>query len=102
VIGQVERLIDEGIEIDLAALPRHPTRMLQHALEDAVGALAVLGDLFEIAGQHSDHLVEFGVLVVAERGDRRSLSVQTGGALRGTVGRVRPSARFDSTGSFSA
>ena len=42
--------------------------MLEHALDDAVGAPAVLGDLFEIAGQHLDDLVDIGALVVVERG----------------------------------
>jgi len=28
VIGEVQRLVDEGIEIDLAALARHSTRVL--------------------------------------------------------------------------
>jgi hypothetical protein len=39
--------------------------VLQHALDDTVGAPAVLGDLFEIAGQHLDDLVEFLALIVA-------------------------------------
>ena len=72
VIGEVERFVDEGIEVDLAALTRDAARMVQHALDDAVGAPAVLGDLFEIAGQHRDDFVEFGALLVAERGDRRA------------------------------
>ena len=32
--------------------------MFQHALDDPVGALAVLGDLVEVAGQHLDRLVD--------------------------------------------
>ena len=69
MIGEVERLVDEGIEIDLAALARHPPRVLQHALDDTVGAPAVLGDLFEIAGQHVDRLVDFGAGIFIECGD---------------------------------
>jgi hypothetical protein len=69
VISEVERLIDKGIEIDLTALARDPARVLQHALDDAVGAPAVLGDLFEIAGQHVDRLVDFGASVFVECGD---------------------------------
>ena len=72
VIGEVERLVDQRIEIDLAALGRDPARVLQHALDDAVGAPAVLGDLFEIAGQHRDDFVEFGALVFGQPGDRRA------------------------------
>src|SRR6516164_2538854 len=47
VISEVERLLNKGIEIDRAALARHPARVLQHALDDAIGAPAVLGNLFE-------------------------------------------------------
>ena len=32
-----------------------------------LGALAVLGDLCEVAGQHSDDLVDFGARLLAER-----------------------------------
>ena len=39
----------------------------QHALDDAVGALAMLGDLVEVAAQHLDDLVNRNTLVVAER-----------------------------------
>jgi hypothetical protein len=34
VIGEVERLVDEGIEIDPAALARYPARVLQHAFDE--------------------------------------------------------------------
>jgi hypothetical protein len=71
VIGEVERLLDKGVEIDLAALARHPTRVVQHAPDDAVGAPAVLGDLFEIAGQRCDDFVDIATLVVGQPGNRR-------------------------------
>jgi hypothetical protein len=71
VIGEVQRFVDEGIEIDLAALARHPARVLQHAFDDAVGAPAVLGDPFEIAGQHPDDLVDLGALAFGQPGNRR-------------------------------
>ncbi len=45
--------------------------MLQHALDDAVGAPAVLGDLVEVAGQHLDRLVDLGARVLVERGEGR-------------------------------
>ena len=44
--------------------------MLQHALDDAIGAASVLSDLFQIAGQHPDRLIDLGALVVIERSDR--------------------------------
>ena len=71
VIGEVQRLIDQGVEVDLAALARDAARVLQHDLDDVVGALAVLGDLVEIAGQHLDRLVDIGARVLVERGDAR-------------------------------
>ena len=71
MIGEVQRLIDQGVEIDLATLARDPARMLQHRFDDVVGALAVLGDLVEIAGQHLDRLVDLGARVLVERGDAR-------------------------------
>jgi hypothetical protein len=69
VIGEVERLVDEGIEIDLPAFARGAARVLQHALDDAVGAPAMLGDLFEIAGQHRDDFVDIGALVFGQSGE---------------------------------
>ena len=44
--------------------------MRQHALDDAVGAPAVLSDPFEIAGQRRDCLVDLGPFVLVQRGDR--------------------------------
>ena len=71
VIGEVQRLVDQGVEIDLTALARDAARVFQHRLDDVVGALAVLGDLLEVAGQHLDRLVDFGALVLVERRDGR-------------------------------
>ena len=62
MIGEVQRLLDQRVEIDRPALAGAAARMLQHALDDAVGALAVLGDLVEVAGQHLDRLVDLGAL----------------------------------------
>jgi hypothetical protein len=75
VIGEVQRLLDQGVEVDRPALARDPARVFEHALDDAVGALAVLGDLVEVAAQHLDDLVDRGALVVGERchGRRRRL-----------------------------
>ena len=75
VIGEVQRLLDQRVEIDRAALAALAARMLQHALDDAVGPPAVLGDLFEIAGQHRDDFVDLGEVVAVERrqGRRRGL-----------------------------
>ena len=69
MISKVQRLIDEPIEVHRTAFAADAARVLQHALDDAVGALAVLGDLVEIAGQHLDRLINLGPRVVVERGD---------------------------------
>src|SRR5262245_44944523 len=72
MIGEVERLLDQRVEIDRPALARDPARVFEHALDDAVGALAVLGDLVEVAAQHLDDLVDRGALLLS--GDRTSTS----------------------------
>ena len=51
VIGEIEALIDQGIDIDRPVLSRALTRMQQHVLDDRIGALAVLHNLVEIALQ---------------------------------------------------
>ena len=53
-------LIAAQVEIDLAALARHPARVLQHAHDNAVSALAVLDDLFQIAGQRRLDVFDIG------------------------------------------
>ena len=45
--------------------------MRQHALDDAVGPIAVLGDFFEVAGQHRHDLIDLGASVRAQRAERR-------------------------------
>ena len=46
--------------------------MFQHALDDVVGALAVLDDLLQVPGQHRDHLLSLGTPVTVERHERGS------------------------------
>ena len=45
--------------------------MFQHAFDDVVGALAVLGDFLEVAGQHLHRLIDLGARVSAECRDCR-------------------------------
>ncbi len=71
MIGEVERLLDQRIDIYALPLAAAAARMRQHAGDDAVGAPAVFRDLLEIAGQHSDDLVDLGALVFVERRHRR-------------------------------
>src|SRR5215469_7704878 len=69
MIGEVERLLDERVDVGRLPIAAAAARMRQHALDDAVGAAAVLGDLVEIAGQHADRLVEFRTGSLVERSD---------------------------------
>ena len=52
VIGEIEALLDDGVDIGRPVLARTLARMQQHVLDDRVGALAVLHHLFQIALQH--------------------------------------------------
>ncbi len=71
VVGEVQCLVDQIVEIDLPALPADAARVLQHALDDVIGALPMLGNLFEVAGQHLEGFVDLGALVVVQRRNRR-------------------------------
>ena len=66
MIGEIERLLDQAVQIDALPLAAAAARMQQHAADDAVGAAAVLGDLSKIAGQHLDRVVDIGALVAVE------------------------------------
>ena len=58
VIGEIEALLDQGVDIDRPVLSGALTRMQQHVLDDGVGALAVLHDLVEIALQRIGDLAD--------------------------------------------
>ena len=51
MIGEIEALLDERVDIDQPMFARSFARMQQHVLDDGVGALAVLNDLVEIVAQ---------------------------------------------------
>ena len=70
VIGEVQRLLDQRVQIDSLPVAAAAARVLQHASDDAVGTSAVLGDLLQVAGQHADRLDNLGAFAVVERGDR--------------------------------
>ena len=59
MIGKIEALREQRVEIDRPPLAGAFARMQQHVLDDRVGALAMLHYLFEIAFQHLRQLVEF-------------------------------------------
>ena len=75
VIGEVQRLVDQRIYVDGLSIAAAAARMRQHALDDAVSAPPMLGDFFQIAGQHPDDLVDLFTHIIAERshGGRRCL-----------------------------
>src|SRR5215471_12427218 len=62
VIGEVEGLLDERVQICSLPIVAAATRVLQHASDDTVGAAAVLDDLLHISGQHADCLDNLGTL----------------------------------------
>ena len=66
MIGEVERVFDQCIDVRGLPVVAAAARMRQHALDNAVGTPAVLGDLGEIAGQHPDNLIDLGAGVLAE------------------------------------
>ena len=51
VIGEIEALLDESVDIDRPMLSRTLARVQQHVLDDGVCALAMLNDLVEIVAQ---------------------------------------------------
>ena len=66
VIGEIEALLDQGVDIDRPVLSRALTRMQQHVLDDRVGALAVLHDLVEIALQRIGDLADLCAQLAVE------------------------------------
>ena len=51
MIGEVEALFDESIDIGRSLLAGPFARMQQHVLDDGVGALTVLDDFVEVVLQ---------------------------------------------------
>src|SRR5215470_6369443 len=70
MIGEVQALLDECIQIGRLPVTAAATRVLQHAADDAVGATTVLGDLFETAGQHLYCLENLSAFGGVERANR--------------------------------
>ena len=66
VIGEIEALIDQGVDIQGTVLSGALTRMQQHVLDDRVGALAMLHDLVEVALQGVGDLADLCAQLVLE------------------------------------
>ena len=69
MIGKVQGFFDEIVEVDLAPFAGHPARVLQHALDDVVGTLAVLDDFLKVSCQHLDCLVDVAAGVFVKASD---------------------------------
>ena len=59
VIGEVEALVDQRVDIGRAVLARSLARMQQHVFDDRVRALAVLHDFVKVGFQQAGYLVDF-------------------------------------------
>src|SRR6516164_5691481 len=68
VIGEVEALFHDGVDIDGPMLAASLARMQQHVLDDRVGPLAMLDDLLEVAFEHAGQLVDLLPHLVVEGG----------------------------------
>ena len=51
MIGEIEALLDEGVDVDRPMLARAFARVQEHVLDDGVRALAVLNYLVEVTTQ---------------------------------------------------
>jgi hypothetical protein len=71
MVGEVERLLDQPFDVGRLPIAAAAARMRQHAFDNTVAAPAVLGNLFEIAGQHLDHLIALVTGIICERRHRR-------------------------------
>ena len=49
VIGEIEAVLDDGIDVGGSVLTGNLSRMQEHVLDDGIGALAVLHDLGELS-----------------------------------------------------
>ena len=71
VIGEVQRLLDQRIDVGLLPVARAAARMRQHALDDAVSAPAVFDDLGQVAGQQVHRVLQLGALVLVRLRQQR-------------------------------
>src|SRR5262249_29838404 len=76
VIGEVQALLDQRVQIGRLPIAAAAARVLQHAPDNAVGATTMFGYLFEVACQHPNCLQNLCALAGIECADclgRRSL-----------------------------
>ena len=80
VVSKVQTLIQERIDVRRPVFAGAFARMQQHVLDDGVGALAVLDDLFEIVLQQAGQFVDFFADLTVHR-DRLERVIQLIGKL---------------------
>src|SRR5262249_57258242 len=68
VIGEVQRLLGQSVNVDAAVLTRCAARMLKHAANDSVGALAMLDDLRKVIREGVDDFIDLSLRLRAKRG----------------------------------
>ena len=71
VIGEIERLFDQPVEVDVLSIAAAAAGMRQHPFDDIVGAFSVLDDFFKIAGKRVNDFVNIAALFLPKRGQRR-------------------------------
>src|SRR5262245_40437916 len=64
VIGEVEAILDESIDVDDAVLTGPFARVQQHVLDDCISPPAVLHDFVEIAAQRIGQFVNLGACLL--------------------------------------
>jgi len=67
MIGEIEALLDERVDIDRPVFARTFARVQQHILDDGVGAFAVLNDLVEVVAQSVRQFSDFAARFVIAR-----------------------------------
>src|SRR3954452_2984209 len=60
MIGEVQALLDRGIQVDAATLSGALARVEKHVLDDGVGTPAMLDDPAEVAFEHPRDLLDLG------------------------------------------
>ena len=70
VIGEVQSLLDEHVQISSLPVAAAAARVLQHASNNAVSAATVLDDFLQISGQHANCLDKPGTLAGIEGTER--------------------------------
>ena len=72
MIGEVERLLDNGIDVDAFTGPL--ARVQQHIFDDQISAAAVLCDLVEVGRDRCDEFVDFRACMRIEPALREQLA----------------------------